>query len=59
MCIRDSEELERSVGDMRIGREVFPMLLLLLLLVFCCEHLVANRFYESDQVAGAVAGGGS
>ena len=55
----DLEELERSVGDMRIGREVFPMLLLLLLLVFCSEHLVANRFYESDQVAGAVAGGGS
>ncbi len=55
----DLEELERRVGDMRIGREMFPMLLLLLLLVFCCEHLVANRFYESDQVPGAVAGGGS
>lgn len=53
---RDLDELERRVGDMRIGREVFPMILLLLLVVFCLEHLVANRFYESDQPA-VVQGG--
>jgi len=59
---RDLEELERRVGDMRIGREVFPLLLVLLLLAYCCEHLVANRFYESNQgvevAAGAVSGSG-
>jgi hypothetical protein len=45
------------VGDMRIGREVFPMLLVLLLIVFCCEHLVANRFYETGHPAAASGGG--
>jgi len=54
---RDLEELERRVGDMRIGREVFPMLLVLLLIVFCCEHLVANRFYETGHPAAASGGG--
>ena len=54
---RDLEELERRVGDMRIGREVFPMLLVLLLIVFCCEHLVANRFYETGRPAAAPGGG--
>ena len=53
---RDLDELERRVGDLRIGREVFPMILLLLLVVFCLEHLVANRFYEADQ-SPAVQGG--
>ena len=46
---------------MRIGREVFPMVLLLLLIVFCCEHLVANRFYEADHGTGVTSesvGGG-
>ena len=46
---RDLEQLERNVGNVRIGREVFPLLLFLLLLVFCVEHLVANRFYDVDQ----------
>ena len=57
----DLEELQRRVGDMRIGREVFPMVLLLLLIVFCCEHLVANRFYEADHGTGVTSesvGGG-
>ena len=42
---------------MRIGREVFPMVLLLLLIVFCCEHLVANRFYEADPGTTGTAEG--
>ena len=53
----DLEELQRRVGDMRIGREVFPMVLLLLLIVFCCEHLVANRFYEADPGTTGTAEG--
>ena len=55
---RDLEQLERNVGNVRIGREVFPSLLFLLLLVFCVEHLVANKFYDVDQseTAGETAG---
>ncbi len=55
---RDLEELERRVGDMRIGREVFPVVVFLLLLVFCIEHLVANRFYEAEQAGMATAAPG-
>jgi hypothetical protein len=31
----------------------------LLLIVFCCEHLVANRFYETGRPATAAGGGGT
>lgn len=55
---RDLEELERRVGDMRVGREVFPLVLVLLLLAFCCEHLVANRFYDTDRGSQANVAGG-
>jgi hypothetical protein len=55
---RDLEELERRVGDMRVGREVFPLVLVLLLLAFCCEHLVANRFYDTDRGGQASVAGG-
>jgi len=54
----DLEELERRVGDMRVGREVFPLVLVLLLLAFCCEHLVANRFYDTDRGGQVSVAGG-
>lgn len=48
--IADSMEgLERTVRAGRIGQEMFSTVLLILVIVFCTEHLVANRFYETDE----------
>lgn len=43
------EELDRVVSDRRVGREVFPILLLLAIVFFCGEHFVANWFYAEQQ----------
>ncbi|MEZ6057084.1 MAG: BatA domain-containing protein [Planctomycetaceae bacterium] len=49
-------QVARSIGELtsnvvisHLGREVFPIVLALLVVVFLGEHLVANRFYEVDQ----------
>jgi len=46
---RQIGELDRVVREGRLGQEVAGWLLTLAVLVFCTEHLVANRFYETDQ----------
>jgi len=46
---RDIESLTRSVTTGRLGIEIFPLILGLVILVFCLELIVANRFYEADQ----------
>lgn len=43
------DELERIVNVGRLGEELFPQVLVLVIIVFCAEHLVSNRFYEADQ----------
>lgn len=43
------EGLTRNVADARIGQEMFSAVLMFVILVFCGEHLVANRFYAADQ----------
>ena len=43
---QDIEGLTRRVTTGRLGEEVFPLLLALVLIVFCAEHFVANWFYE-------------
>lgn len=43
------EGLTRSVMTGRLGIEVFPLILGLVMIVFCLELVVANRFYEADQ----------
>lgn len=45
----DIESLKRIVQQGRIGQEIFSLILIVLIVVFCGEHLVANRFYETDQ----------
>jgi len=47
----DTESLKRAYQLGRLGKEVFDFVLACMLLVFCGEHFVANRFYESDQSA--------
>lgn len=58
---RTVAELQRKVGSGRVGREAVPALLLLLVAIFMGEHLLANRFYESETPAEIAAGptGGS
>jgi hypothetical protein len=46
---RDIENLQRAVKTGRLGREAFPLVVLILLVVFVGEHLVANRFYDAEQ----------
>jgi len=49
---RKIEDLEANVGQGRLGIELFPNMVLLLIFIFCTEHLVANRFYHADQTSG-------
>ena len=44
------EDLDRIVASDRIGMEVFPLLLTVLLVFFGVEHLVANTFYRAEDV---------
>jgi hypothetical protein len=46
---RDIENLQRNVKTGRLGREAFPLVVLILLVAFIGEHIVANRFYDADQ----------
>jgi hypothetical protein len=50
---RDVENLQRAVKTGRLGREAFPVVILLLLLVFVGENFVANRFYDADKEPAA------
>lgn len=46
---RSIEGLTRNVTFGRVGQEVFSLILGIVIAVFCAEHFVANRFYESEQ----------
>ena len=41
-------ELERKVYMGRIGQEIFSLVLMCMIVVFCAEHVVANKFYEAN-----------
>ncbi|RLS58077.1 MAG: hypothetical protein DWH91_03065 [Planctomycetota bacterium] len=43
---RSIDELKANIRSSDLGQEVFPILLVVLMVVFGGEHLVANRFYE-------------
>lgn len=43
---RSQNEIERDVSIARVGRELFPLLILLVALLLAGEHLLANRFYR-------------
>ncbi len=43
---RSIDELKNNIRSSDLGQEVFPILMLVLLVLFCGEHLVANWFYE-------------
>lgn len=45
---RTLNELKDQINASDLGKEVFPIVLALLIVAFLGEHLVANRFYEND-----------
>lgn len=48
---REREEINRTIGEARAGREFFPWLMVFLVVVLGLEHLLANRFYASEAPA--------
>ena len=48
-----TEELDLTAVRGRLGEEMFPYLLALLIGVFAGELVVGNRFYETEQAAGS------
>lgn len=45
----NTESLTRTVNTGRMGVEVFPLILGVVIIVFCLELVSANRFYEAEQ----------
>jgi hypothetical protein len=48
---RERAEIDRSVSAGRAGQELFPYLMLLLILVLACEQAMGNRFYQDYDTA--------
>jgi hypothetical protein len=44
----DAKSLQRVVGQARVGREAFPLVMLLVVLVLAGEQWLANRFYREE-----------
>lgn len=42
-------EIKADVNTSHLGKEVFPLILLLATIAFCGEHFIANWFYDSDN----------
>lgn len=42
----NQEEIDRDVSAGRVGQELFPVLMLIIVAVLGCEQLLANRFYR-------------
>jgi hypothetical protein len=53
---RTQDEIEVRVGIGRVGRELFPALILAVALAMAAEQLLANRFYESVGTSKADLG---
>jgi hypothetical protein len=52
---RTQKEIELRVGLGRVGRELFPALIIAMALVLAAEQLLANRFYETVGAASRTA----
>jgi hypothetical protein len=40
------DQLDRQINTARVGRELFPLLILVVALVLGAEHVLANKFYK-------------
>jgi hypothetical protein len=47
------EGLTRNVQHGRIGEEIYPLVLMVMIAVFCAEHFVSNRFYDAEEAPAA------
>lgn len=45
---KSRDELQDRVSNVRIGRELFPWLMVLIAVILGTEHILANRFYRDD-----------
>jgi len=45
---RSRQQIERDQGIGRVGRELFPLLIVLVAMVLAAEHVLSNRFYRND-----------
>ncbi|WP_422927079.1 BatA domain-containing protein [Singulisphaera sp. PoT] len=50
----DAETLKGVVESVRVGREIFPLLMFLILILVTLENLLANRFYRENTANQAV-----
>jgi hypothetical protein len=46
---RNREEINREIGEARIGREFYPYLLTMLAVVMALEYLLSNLFYRKRE----------
>jgi hypothetical protein len=46
---RNKDEIDRAVGNDRVGSEFYPLLALLVAAALGLEHVLANRFYKKDD----------
>jgi len=45
--VQQKEEIKRQQGTNRRGKELYPLLMLMLLVGMCLENLISNQFYRS------------
>jgi Aerotolerance regulator N-terminal len=45
---RNKDEIDRAVGNDRVGSEFYPLLFTLVAMVLGLEHVLGNRFYKKD-----------
>lgn len=49
----DATSLAKAVGMVRVGREIFPWLMVLILILLTAENLLANKFHRERAVPAA------
>ena len=45
---RSREEIQERVSSVRVGRELYPWIISLMVIFLGCELVMANRFYRDD-----------
>lgn len=45
--VRQKEEIKRQQGTNRRGKELYPLLMLMLFVAICVENLISNQFYRT------------
>lgn len=56
MLSDDAQSLKKQIGFIRVGVEIFPWLMALILILLTLENLLANRFYRESAARPDVAG---